>query len=307
MWPPDDQTWPPRDYSESSPLQLQAAGIYGSTENGYSDGENDIGGGHETFHRQRRTTFRTSVLRIILISVFALSLIIAMWLPVLESQGTSEPESFYKSNDDDDDRLLRNYKSTHDSNESNDDDDDDIESIQRQRTASLRHRHFDRRGKTNPITLNTTAAIDLHEFHGPRSIGSDVILFADLAAEMVPHHLQSTVELLTNTISPCDDGEGGIMTCVGPGEVFDLRKSMLKTRDLFDVFSPVYRRDVVLDDAEYEDSIEHFSLTRDGAVKFQLAIETDRHRVRSRTKRDVWKILRRFLDDGYTLIGEFQG
>ncbi|KAL3771641.1 hypothetical protein ACHAW5_007343 [Stephanodiscus triporus] len=94
--------------------------------------------------------------------------------------------------------------------------------------------------------------------------------FSELAAAMVPAYFQWTVDLCAYTIARAssssssssssgdnatddvdvdiDDSDGGDRTSAMPGEVYALRKTMLRTRDLLDVFSPVYSRRSSLDD-----------------------------------------------------------
>ena len=87
--------------------------------------------------------------------------------------------------------------------------------------------------------------------------------FAELAASMVPAYYES--------LSP----QLGLVTkWVMPEDVYNVRKMMLKTRDLIDVFSPVYPNttlDTGLDDDE-----------------------------------DLWLCIRYHLDKGYTAVGNFQ-
>ena len=59
---------------------------------------------------------------------------------------------------------------------------------------------------------------------------------------------------------------------VQPGDVYKSRKILLKTRDLVDVFSPVYKNDTILNDDED----------------------------------DMWSLIRHHLNIGYVVVGEFQ-
>ena len=111
------------------------------------------------------------------------------------------------------------------------------------------------------------------------------VSFADLAALLLPPYFQKTMDLCVATIIPTTilvEGEGDIprpvnTTSVLPGEVLLLRKQMLKTRDLLDVFAPVY----------YKHS-DIYNSSSTAEIK------------------DLWKSLRRYLDNGYQLIGDFQ-
>jgi len=113
-----------------------------------------------------------------------------------------------------------------------------------------------------------------------------------------------------------------------------LRKTMLKTRDLFDVFSPVYSKHSSFDDDDVrKQAKEHTINWGDGSKRqFELSLPSgearDMRQIRRRAKlddtndeddgtatiaaaaaaktEDLWKTLRRFLDDGYTLLGDFQ-
>jgi hypothetical protein len=99
--------------------------------------------------------------------------------------------------------------------------------------------------------------------------------------------------------------------------VFELRKTILKTRDLFDIFSPVYPRKLRLlgrqktGEEQEEDNMPggERKMKKKGRGKHQ---RNDKEEILHKTKKnhhtvvDVWKILRRFLDDGYMLLGDFQ-
>jgi len=195
--------------------------------------------------------------------------------------------------------------------------------------------------------IEGTEAVDSDEQHQEddtpsTSLPSDVT-FADLASMMLPTYFQKTVRLCISTIKPAIINHTSIddvnnvttttitkTTSVTPGDVFKLRKTMLKTRDMLDAFSPVYPTESSLDD--YDDKkrndaalIMHLkpwknigleadkmveSNYRNSGVDTERILRTKRrrpppHEGRSKIK-DLWYTLRKFLDRGYTLIGDFQ-
>jgi len=149
---------------------------------------------------------------------------------------------------------------------------------------------------------------------GGRSIPTVIqpdITFGDLAALLVPPYFQETIDLCISTISTADTKNS---TSVMPEQVYLLRKTMLKTRDLFDVFSPVYSKHSSLGKFEHivESSSKHVSWHI-----FDLVLQSDAHTSKKHRKReeakeeeasfhDLWKTLRRYLDRGYVMIGEYQ-
>lgn len=169
------------------------------------------------------------------------------------------------------------------------------------------------------------------------------IKFADLASMMLPTYFQKTVRLCISTIKPSITNHTSIdevnnvttttitlTTSVMPGDVFKLRKTMLKTRDMLDAFSPVYPTESSLDNYDvkkHDDAalIMHFkpwkkvgletdkmleSNYRNSGVDTERMLRTKRRRpppLESRSKiKDLWYTLRKSLDRGYTLIGDFQ-
>jgi hypothetical protein len=176
------------------------------------------------------------------------------------------------------------------------------------------------------------------------SLPSD-ITFADLAGMMLPSYFQRTVRLCISTIKPAIINHTTIednvtvttptkTTSVSPGDVFKLRKTMLKTRDMLDAFSPVFSTQSSLDDYDrkkYGELILKFKpwknvklegermlvesnyLTGDTNVIINAEQQNGRTSRRLPTQhggkyifKDLWYTLRRFLDRGYTLIGDFQ-
>ncbi len=178
------------------------------------------------------------------------------------------------------------------------------------------------------------------------SLPSD-ITFADLAGMMLPIYFQKTVRLCISTITPAtinhtsfDEGSNVTTTSISrttsvmPGDVFKLRKTMLKTRDMLDVFSTVYSTQSSLDD--YSDEKHNDALLimnfepwkkvdeegegifesnyrnsgmddtkRISDAEQQNGRRMRHHEIRPKIK-DLWYTLRKFLDRGYTLIGDFQ-
>jgi hypothetical protein len=177
------------------------------------------------------------------------------------------------------------------------------------------------------------------------------ISFASLASIMLPTYFQTTLELCKSTILPNQSEKksksnklsylDGETTTVTPDAVFELRKQMLKTRDLLDVFSTVYppipqrnghkgdlgfeTRDVMwamdeelnltLESDQKRHSKRHREKQRGvlgrhrGRYREERSSEERRHRehdTRENEGADLWKTIRKFLDGGYTIIGDFQ-
>ena len=142
---------------------------------------------------------------------------------------------------------------------------------------------------------------------GGRSIPTVIqpdILFGDLAAMLVPPYFQQTIDLCASTITMNDAKNS---TSVMPDQVYLLRKTILKTRDLFDVFSPLYSKHSSLGKFEHfvESSSKHVSWHI-----FYLVMQSDAHTSKKHLKReeakeeeasfhDLWKTLRHYLDRGY--------
>ena len=148
------------------------------------------------------------------------------------------------------------------------------------------------------------------EAEAPTSLPSD-ITFGDLAAFMLPTYFQGCIDLCTSTIIPAVD-ETTTSTSVMPGEVAVLRKTILKTRDLFDVFSPVYPKRTLTWETWSSSSFRaHFDrgyYTRMGSSPHDKGVLLGKE-VRLRedlAEEDLWRTLRKILADGYRLIGEFQ-
>ena len=143
------------------------------------------------------------------------------------------------------------------------------------------------------------------EGEGQVSLPSD-ITFADLAAFMLPTYFQGCVDLCASTIIPAVIDDTTTSTSVMPGEVAVLRKTILKTRDLIDVFSPVYPTRTLTWKAW---SSSYFGKHFDR--EYYIPVESSSHgtgvrQVNEVAQDDLWRTLRKFLADGYRLIGEFQ-
>ena len=136
--------------------------------------------------------------------------------------------------------------------------------------------NFFHRGINHPRSIRLWAASN--EGGKPSSFPQD-ITFADLAALLVPAYFKDSVDACLSVIIPASsvEGEPVTSTSVMPGEVYALRKTLLKTRDLFDIFSTVYPTQT--------------------NVMTELFIDDTK---------DLWRILRVYLMDGYRLIGDFQ-
>lgn len=136
--------------------------------------------------------------------------------------------------------------------------------------------NFFHRGINHPRSIRLWAASN--EGGKPSSFPQD-ITFADLAALLVPAYFKDSVDACLSVIIPAPsvEGEPVTSTSVMPGEVYALRKTLLKTRDLFDIFSTVYPTQT--------------------NVMTELFIDDTK---------DLWRILRVYLMDGYRLIGDFQ-
>ncbi|KAL7494827.1 hypothetical protein ACHAWT_003646 [Skeletonema menzelii] len=124
---------------------------------------------------------------------------------------------------------------------------------------------------------------------------------------MIPIYFQTTVDMCIAAIDRNDNNTIDVM----PDEVFVLRKTILKTRDLLDVFAPVYPRKLRLLGREKKDTKKDKQKNKGknkGKGKNRSQSEKELHKMRKNHHSivDVWKILRRFLDDGYMLIGDFQ-
>ncbi len=172
------------------------------------------------------------------------------------------------------------------------------------------HRHFHRIVEMSRLTnLNYTDIVFSSDTLFDISTVPTNISFGDLASMMVPIYFQTTVDMCISTIDPLNNNTIDIM----PDEVFVLRKTILKTRDLLDIFSPVYPRKVRLLGHEKKDKKKKKDKQtnegkKKGKGKNRSQSEEVMHKMRMNHHSvvDVWKILRRFLDDGYTLIGDFQ-
>ena len=194
--------------------------------------------------------------------------------------------------------------------------------------------------------------------------------FADLASLMLPPYLQTTIDLCQSTIIPQSNSGSNSKndkqqllsksshkkkhvnnakidlnffstTSIPPSSVFGLRKQLLKTRDLLDVFSPVYpssttkyhRGDLSFetrDNLAYAKHDLDLIVEKDGRLRFRHDVDKvgrgekgtssgskenhhDKHhhdhgyKLSNHAKhQDLWKTLRKYLDEGYTIIGDFQ-
>eukprot|EP00804_Cyclotella_cryptica_P019545 CCRYP_014318-RA/>CCRYP_014318-RA protein AED:0.07 eAED:0.19 QI:0/0.33/0.25/1/0.66/0.5/4/1668/1021 len=188
------------------------------------------------------------------------------------------------------------------------------------------------------------------------------ITFASLASIMLPPYFETTLQLCKSTITPYhppsskrhEKSPKRRNNSKQTHSISPLQpQNMLKTRDLFDVFSPVYpphysgythyrhegdldfqTRDVLWATGEDLDlTLEsgekkrHRGRRKDDAFGRGWFLAGSKHEATGRRGKggslsrnryeeeeekkkeemyDLWKILRKFLDDGYTIIGDFQ-
>ena len=104
---------------------------------------------------------------------------------------------------------------------------------------------------------------------GTRSPVSDATTFAELAQQVIPELYQEMIPSLQ--LFETSDPQS-----IHPGDVYRTRKLVLKTRDLLDIFSPVYPNNTQASNDTQSDSTT-----------------------------DVWWTLRKQLDAGYELLGHF--
>lgn len=314
---------------------------------------------------KRDNSTRNRYLKSFFIAFCAVSLSAVIWVPLLEEQppsstSSSQVHSDYSKSSKNPPAWLY-FRTRHRYDEEDDDNytDDSSSSSEDEYPVRDSYHHFYRSdGFNNSSELSeqgmTKSGGDMRgnqsQSMEPTIIGNFSSIpantsFADLAAILLPPYFQTTVSLSASTIIPStilkeggdgdassDQGRGkGITlrvntTSVMPGEVYQLRKQMLQTRDLLDVFSPVYSKHSSLVDYEDEASRMKRLSWGKGGHKFELKLESDRHGKAGKkgestsTSReddddenkstaeikDLWRILRKFLDDGYQLIGEFQ-
>ncbi|KAL9184714.1 hypothetical protein ACHAXT_012684 [Thalassiosira profunda] len=317
VWPPEDDTsWPPsnradRDFVHSNYGSVQEYSIeyegYITSSPSSSEDESPA-----SLERNQRASRHYRRLRLLLTAVFAISLSAVVWMPLLQQrQQSSDRDEEHLSNVDDDAYLDPWSEEAYDTSA--------------YPPAFYRHRHFyGGEGESQSGGFeNGTADRESHETFATPVLSASMS-FADLAAALIPPYFQMTVDLCASTIVPARaNGTDISTTSVMPGDVYLLRKTMLKTRDLFDVFSPVYAKHSSLDDYWGSAGGRHVSW---GSIqRFQLMMESDdagRHSKASKKREmlestrthgekdtefdDLWKVLRHHLAMGYRLIGEYQ-
>jgi hypothetical protein len=149
------------------------------------------------------------------------------------------------------------------------------------------------------------------EAEAPISLPSN-ITFGDLAAFMLPTYFQACINSCTSTIIPSVIDETTTSTSVMPGEVAVLRKTILKTRDLFDVFSPVYPENTLTwktwSSSSFRSHFDREYYIRMGSTPHDkvVLLEKEVRLGEDFAEEDLWRTLRKLLADGYRLIGEFQ-
>ncbi|KAL7542746.1 hypothetical protein ACHAXR_012050 [Thalassiosira sp. AJA248-18] len=360
VWPPndDDSSWPPSNNRADNDQEMVD---YGSIQGCYfvesedcypssspSSSSDSSGSTREQHYRRYYSSRRYRYIRSLIMGIFALSFSAAVWLPLLQQYPTVEQDQQYSSDTSSSPPKWVYFKhhKYYDDDDENDDkwdssnQDDPPSNSSSSYPTWYRHRHFGMGGEELVDGSNLSSIVDEgseSQIFNPMVNASTLtnITFADLAANFLTRHFQTTVDLCMSTIVPSmvngttSADEAVTTTSVMPGEVYLLRKQILKTRDLLDVFSPVYSKHSSLDDYEDEASREHISWG-DRGQKLEMTLESDTHgkakktkkkkvRVKDKTEtshkfdgdkiyeiKDMWKTLRRFLDNGYTLLGDFQ-
>ncbi|KAL7540402.1 hypothetical protein ACHAWF_006670 [Thalassiosira exigua] len=287
---------------------------------------------------------RSRHLRSLFAALFSIALSAAAWLPLLEQSSDTDEYAPAASGAPSPSprraglfgRLRRkrpNFAEDAEDDEEGGGDDDVVS------TEYYRHRHF--AGANSSAIPERGVERSAEGSSRPPRIPPDVS-FGDLAALMLPTYFQRTVDLCLSTIVPATiaswandarlEGSGASggngddiaasTTSVMPGEVYSLRKTMLQTRDLLDVFSPVYSKRSSLGDYARDAPRTRVSWGY-GGERFELTLESDGRQRSSRKKKkrdehdggdgddggrfkDLWKTLRSFLNRGYMLIGDFQ-
>mmetsp|Transcript_40747 Transcript_40747/g.85599 ORF Transcript_40747/g.85599 Transcript_40747/m.85599 type:complete len:736 (+) Transcript_40747:73-2280(+) len=357
VWPPEDGSWPPNTTQNVGDNDQEIYHNYGSISAEYFDGSecyissspssSDSSGSREHYHRRHNASKRRRYVQSLSAAFFAVSLSAVIWVPLLQHQqyeATVEHSSDTRSKPP----AWLYFKQRHKYDE---EDDDYVDSSSQGYPFSDSYRHFYKTdGSNNGSDSNSLKGIKDSKEHtqsvdrigiGNFSSIPDNISFADLAAVMLPPYFQKAVVLCASTITPAEiqsDKNGSPFdkaedeshrqrvntTSLMPGEVYLLREQMLKTRDLLDIFSPVYFKHSSLDNYEDEASrMKHLSWG-EGGHKIDLTLESDRPGKAKKKRdtsessdnvdgdkanteiKDLWRSLRKFLDDGYTLIGEFQ-
>jgi hypothetical protein len=117
---------------------------------------------------------------------------------------------------------------------------------------------------SNPMGLSRPAVTTLALPVLDNNVTTTTFTFRALARALLPGAYQEMLPLLTTILSN---------RSILPENVSQTRKALLKTRDLLDIFGPVY--------------------------------PNNHNHENKQDKEDTWLALRSYLDDGYTAIGEF--
>jgi hypothetical protein len=279
VWPPQGISWPPQG-GQYSPTSSSSSSSSSAASFDIEDSEDAI------FRAPSRSSRQLRQIQLLLICTAMVS------IPIVAFVAIMQPKEHFDS------PLDHNNKGGRSGG-------DHTYSY-----SERHHRHFHRIVEKSYLTdVNQTvnssdAAFDISTI--PANIS-----FGGLASIMVPIYFQNTVDLCIATIVPSNNNTSdgtNYPTSVMPDEVFVLRKNILKTRDLLDVFAPVYPRKLRLLGHEKKDEKK---VNKNGGEKGKGKrdrSEEERHKMRMNHHSvvDVWKMLRRFLDDGYMLIGDFQ-
>lgn len=356
VWPPEDDdhnntSWPPRNHRADE----QEMANYGSFQDfiesedylsspSSSTSESSDAQALEQQYYQKSSRHNRYV-NVLFASIFAITLSSAAWLPLLQQQQSARQT--HHSSHKHTSSYAREFFKLHQKYDREEEDDDDYYEggpSTYPPVSWYRHRHFDGTGVV--LSGGSQEGYDGNGTDSPHQIPLTAnISFADLAAALLPPYFQATVDLCVSTIVPktvttdvvnntsldnYTTNANITTTSVMPGEVYALRKTMLKTRDLLDVFSPVYSTHSSLDSYWGDDtSRKHILwLWTDGEQQVELELESDAHGGRiSKSKKkkkgkeevsqtfdgektseikDLWKTLRKFLNKGYMIIGDFQ-
>lgn len=266
VWPPQGMSWPPHYLPTSS-----------SSSSSSSSRSFDIKGLDEIFRTPSHTTSRKlRQMHLLLIFAAMVSVPIVALVSMIQSK---EYFDYNKGGRRHGVHSMPTYSQRH-------------------------HRHFHRIVEMSRLTnLNYTDLEFSSDAVFDISTVPTNISFGDLASMMVPIYFQAAVDMCISTIDPLNNNTIDIM----PDEVFVLRKTILKTRDLLDIFSPVYPKKVRLLGHEKKDKQKNGGKEkRKGKNRSHSEEVLHKMRMNHHSVVDVWKILRRFLDDGYMLIGDFQ-
>ena len=272
IWPPQGMSWPPQyaststSSSSSSPPSLD-----------FEDLERGVlkNSSHSSRHMRQ--------LQLLLISIAMVSIPIVAFVSIMQSKDYFTAPL---NNDYTGDRSVVKHATPNYS------------------YSRRHHRHFHRiveKSRFSNVMNQTLFRSDVAL--NTSSIPTDTT-FGDLASMIVPTYFQNTVDLCISTITTANKNN---TVDVMPDGVFVVRRAILRTRDLLDVFSPVYpKKTRLLGDEKKQHTKDAGRKRKNGAKRSESDEELHKTRMNHHSVVDVWKKLRRFLNDGYTLIGDFE-